>query len=643
MQLTQVKEHPQYFFISLYAFCIAIVVAFLCFYKTPEPINSTNLQTITQVDVTSSEYSDYPVIHHIAQSAWSPIKLPSNADSFRKDKSHVFWYRAHFQSSATQLIAQSIFVPYVTDAAVVFVNKQEIASTAPTWPPRSTSWYAPKLWAVPEGVLHAGDNELLIAVYGHAGLTSGLPQIQIGNEAVLLGTYNNNYFLQQYLTLFTVIACLMSACLCLCFWLYKAKYRVTFWLIWVEVLTGLLLCNAQEMLMQNVYEVFGVVTVWKAIHLGSLLIGPCVYMTISRFYKQNHLNFERFMWSFCALATAWLVLFDANPSHWQIICQVSTCLFVIYAAFQAQRWGWTADTKPSDRLFAISCLFLGPFTLYDIAVCLHLTPFHFLIETIGANINTILISIILTGQLIANLLIARANRTELDVKANELSALLNDRRQRQHTIDLNNAKSQVRLQLWREIHDGVSHSLISAINQHARQVVPVNTTIDMLKKMRAELSRAMRNHFSDEQELALVLEPIQKNLNPQLQQMGITPIWQMQTPLQITAEIAHNLVLIVQEALVNVMKHSFANKVLCSFKVDNQTLVVEVIDSGLRANRSMEALDDIHSSGIGLVSMKERVQYLGGQWSWRKRDDGVSVKCQIPLRLTPAAPIGVLS
>ncbi len=84
---------------------------------------------------------------------------------------------------------------------------------------------------------------------------------------------------------------------------------------------------------------------------------------------------------------------------------------------------------------------------------------------------------------------------------------------------------------------------------------------------------------------------------------------------------------VIQEAMINAVKHSGGNKLELTVKDENNELVVKVIDNG--KGFSLEESDDKH---FGISIMRERILLLGGQFEiTSKPEQGTRVYITVPL------------
>jgi signal transduction histidine kinase len=78
-------------------------------------------------------------------------------------------------------------------------------------------------------------------------------------------------------------------------------------------------------------------------------------------------------------------------------------------------------------------------------------------------------------------------------------------------------------------------------------------------------------------------------------------------PLQLTAEVRHNLFMVAKEALNNVLKHSQASEVHLRLTVQDGVLEIRVEDNG----QGFETAVTATSKRSGLANMRQRAQLIG--------------------------------
>ena len=84
---------------------------------------------------------------------------------------------------------------------------------------------------------------------------------------------------------------------------------------------------------------------------------------------------------------------------------------------------------------------------------------------------------------------------------------------------------------------------------------------------------------------------------------------------------------IAAEAVTNVVRHAAATRCTVRFEVDDDALVVEVLDDGV-------GVDAGRPAGVGLLSLRERAEELGGSTSVTcpaVEGRGTRVRARLPL------------
>lgn len=212
------------------------------------------------------------------------------------------------------------------------------------------------------------------------------------------------------------------------------------------------------------------------------------------------------------------------------------------------------------------------------------------------------------------------------------------------TAELQNARERLvmtreeeRRRLRRDLHDGLGPTLaaLTAQAEAARDLIPTRPeqSITLLEDMVAQAQTAT----ADIRRLVYNLRP------PALDDLGLIGAIQCQAqkvnqtngltvivsagplpPLPAAVEVAAYR--IVQEALANVVRHAQAKhcRVSIATEQENLTLCVEIEDDGRGLPPKAEA-------GVGLTSMRERADELGGGWSIASNDKGTKVQARLPL------------
>jgi signal transduction histidine kinase/streptogramin lyase len=107
-------------------------------------------------------------------------------------------------------------------------------------------------------------------------------------------------------------------------------------------------------------------------------------------------------------------------------------------------------------------------------------------------------------------------------------------------------------------------------------------------------------------------------------------------PVQLTAELRHNLVLAAREAVQNVVTHAAATEVRLTLHLDESGLAITIADNGRGFDLNQPSRD-----GNGLYNMRRRLEDIGGQADITSRPgSGTIVRLFVPQARLHARVIG---
>jgi signal transduction histidine kinase len=99
-------------------------------------------------------------------------------------------------------------------------------------------------------------------------------------------------------------------------------------------------------------------------------------------------------------------------------------------------------------------------------------------------------------------------------------------------------------------------------------------------------------------------------------------------PHSLPKEIALCLFRVLQEALQNAVKHSGAQYFRVELRSTSEEICMKVTDQGVGFDRH----DAIMSQGLGLISMRERLQLVHGEFSIESEPSrGTTIRARVPL------------
>ncbi|PCJ32740.1 MAG: sensor histidine kinase [Gammaproteobacteria bacterium] len=203
-----------------------------------------------------------------------------------------------------------------------------------------------------------------------------------------------------------------------------------------------------------------------------------------------------------------------------------------------------------------------------------------------------------------------------------------------HTMHIQESERRT---MSRELHDEMGQSL-TAIKAMAVTTKQANVEVPPIADSIIEIC----NH------LAKVVRSMMRTLHPlSLSELGLNATltdlineWRRRSPTlsilfhydehldSLDNEVSIHVYRVVQECLTNVVRHSQASEVSVSLDfISNQQLTdrveLNINDNGIGG--------EVNSQGFGILAMRERVENLGGQFSFKStKDTGVQVHAWMP-------------
>jgi len=254
-------------------------------------------------------------------------------------------------------------------------------------------------------------------------------------------------------------------------------------------------------------------------------------------------------------------------------------------------------------------------------------------------------AIALAGQfvLISGLLLQRRRRQQAERSARNGEAALRTSYERIRDLGgrLLLAQEEERARVSRELHDDVCQQLGLLVLELdlLRHEDPKRHKADHSLAMALDLARGAVKSVHD---LSHRLHPARlrlvglvsaiRGLARELSKPELSIAFSHEAvPEPLPDEIALCLFRVVQEALHNVIRHSAATHASVHLRGDERGLTLTIIDNGVGFNY------DVRTSGLGLVSMNERLASIGGRVEIRSEPGcGTEIEVAVP------APVAVL-
>ncbi len=203
--------------------------------------------------------------------------------------------------------------------------------------------------------------------------------------------------------------------------------------------------------------------------------------------------------------------------------------------------------------------------------------------------------------------------------------------------DLVAAREEERRRIRRDLHDSLGPALSgqALTIEAARSLLATDPAAadGLLRDLTAHsrqaldevrrLARQLRPPVLDELGLAAALGDLRERYRPQ----GLDVTVEVPPLPDLPAAVEVAVYRIVQEALTNVVRHAAARTCVLSLGLDGAALAVSVVDDGCGVGSS--------PAGVGMASMRERAEELGGALTVTSSPGGTRVTARLPLRPYP--------
>jgi signal transduction histidine kinase len=203
------------------------------------------------------------------------------------------------------------------------------------------------------------------------------------------------------------------------------------------------------------------------------------------------------------------------------------------------------------------------------------------------------------------------------------------------------AREEERRRLRRDLHDGVASALVGArmLASAARSEAPLDGRVPALLET---LGQELTVCTEEVRDLIDGLRPavLDAGLGEALRQAARRVEEALVVELEIEGDLdelpaAVEVVTlrVVTESLTNAMKHAMASRASVRVVATEDVLTIDVTDDGIGlAGAHLGAAGDDPRTGVGLASIRSRVEEVGGWFTVDGGGAGVSCRAALPLR-----------
>jgi signal transduction histidine kinase len=238
---------------------------------------------------------------------------------------------------------------------------------------------------------------------------------------------------------------------------------------------------------------------------------------------------------------------------------------------------------------------------------------------------------------------------QLERNFNDMTARLNEAKQRELKLASQNARLAERSRISRELHDSISQQLFSLtlLSGGLQRALPPDSPLQAQVRLLAD---TVSTAIHEMRALVLDLHPsalTDKGLGPALDdlcasyrtRLGLEVTARVE-PVQLDAAGQHAVLRVAQEAMANAARHADATTVRLELRAVAGGAVLEVNDDGRGFDTESASAP---TGGVGLRLMRERVAELGGELIVESRPGSgttVRVLLHVPIDAPQSATTG---
>lgn len=568
---------------------------------------------------------------------WLPVSLPDRWIKRWPTYSGSVWYRIKWERGCPD--AQGHYPPTAITtnsfslAGVVFSGQDEIWRDANLTEPLSRSWLVPHYWILPETSLSGPQNTLWIRIVGVDIQSPGLGLVTIGDPGTELAWHKVQFWRQRSLMTMTLVTSLVLGCLFFCIWLLHRAERTYGWyaaqmLAWIVLNTSLLSTETWPLPDSEAYDRFGT--------LAFILFLDCVCMFLWRFSGHRYPQTEKLLWSWTAVAGILILITpreflnaitNTSAFVFMLIGVLVNFLFVLHGIRSRRR-----DQMILAGSIAFS-IFAGLHDLVGLMELTHNAPIYIPY----ANLLSMVVMALLLGQRVAanTRRMARFNN-EMEQAITRACDDLGTTLAHEHSLALADSRLQERLQLTRDIHDGLGGALVRSIAsvEHAAMQPQKDQVLSMLKLLRNDLRLILDSNSSSAAQVAASpgewLAPLRQRFGNLFDELDIDISWQIAERWAPQPEARQYLTItrVLEEALTNTLKHSRARHIeIRQSQSAEGTLCISIHDDGTGFDVESVLKAGL---GVGLRSMQNRMQEAGGALVIQSRPGQTVLEASLP-------------
>ncbi|MGO3859485.1 MAG: ATP-binding protein [Neisseriaceae bacterium] len=560
---------------------------------------------------------------------WRSVNLPHQWQQDWPHHQGAVWYRLIFDHQPERGF-DSMLIKYLNMAGAVYLNGQLIQQDPYLTEPLSRSWNAPERWPLPTSLLKPGPNVLTLRTIGYANNQAGISTVEYGPNSIINQHYWYETTLRRYVPLVSTAINLILFTVFSSIFLFRQRESAYGWFA--------LMCACWALLSSLFYTTspwFGLSTAQATNMAGTVLI---VYTAAFILFLLTllHVNLRPYLAKaslglLIAILSLWLVpsqLFKPVFSFWMLISFIGCICVVMYFIRHAQ-----AHLKRAYRPLTIAMVLCLIGYTYDLMIYLGLSSSTSYLSIWTSNLLLLIVSSVLIMRFSTGLKRLERLNQDLIQQVQLAQYNLGQRLNQQHDLSKAHACLAERLNLVRDLHDGLGATLVANLastkqpeNQPNAQRLAILSALQ--DDMRLIIETATNDYHGDFY-LVDQIATFRHRMTESLNHCHIKAQWHISGLTGLIQSSRQNLDILrfIQEALTNVMKHSQASLVHITIRADPMALYIEINDDGQGFDQQAASEEQ---RGQGLSSMHMRAQRLNADYTLFTNKEGTRISLSIP-------------
>lgn len=589
-----------------------LVAFFVWLASDPRP-PSGEVQVVRQAVVQDSDATSPPPP---PDPAWTVTELPSSRSAPGGAAPRAAWYRMRFELAQPPTEFWALLMPYFYGGGQVWVNGKLVGDIPVTTARLHVRWERPQLLPLPPGLLRTGTNDFCV----HAAPVDGetvlnFPAPRVGPLSELRPLHDRRFFWVHTVPELTIGGCLVVSVLVLLIW-WRLPEEVLYG--WFGIATLMWGIRTLTFVMESVPPERW--QWWRLVYLASTG-GFIVVMALfaARLAGLRSRRIEPWLVAYWAAGPLWLLLRglegDAQVNRLWTAGLIPIGVGAVVVAFVSV---WRQRTLVSLALplaLAVATLcgvhdylvvwkpdalrVLGPDWAGERYFLLH----H------GANLLLVTMGALLSARFVRSVRALRELNETLESRIADREKVLAGNFARVAELERQNAASEERKLIMREIHDGLGSKLFTSLSRVERGAMDAPQMAASLRACISDMRLALDALAPDDHDLLIAFGDFMFRWQAELQAAGLRCEWAMDVAgdeLTLTPHATLQVLRVAQEALTNVAKHSRAARVELSLRQSGDQLVLTIHDDGV-GGAGPNA-----SAGRGIRNMRARAEQLGG-------------------------------